>query len=120
MARARRPAIRRASALLVTLLAAGVCSAALAPAARAEVITVAPDGKFTLELRGIGHGHGMSQYGARGAALQGKTYQQILAFYYPKTTLRTVSGGAIRVRISGSGTTTTVAAFPHLVVTGYS
>ena len=41
---------------------------------------------------GYGHGHGMSQYGAQGAALQGLTHRQILAFYYPGTTLGTATG----------------------------
>ena len=37
-----------------------------------------------LEGRGFGHGRGMSQYGAQSAASDhGKTYRQILAFYYP-------------------------------------
>src|SRR5205807_7041591 len=116
----RRSAIRRTSVVFASLLGAYMSIAVVAPAAGAEVIAVSPTGKFVIEMRGIGHGHGMSQYGARGAALQAKTYKQILAFYYPKTTLATVPGAAIRVRLSGSGTTTTVAAFPHLEVTGYS
>ena len=38
----------------------------------------------TLEGRGYGHGRGMSQYGAQSAASDhGRTYRQILAFYYP-------------------------------------
>ena len=37
----------------------------------------------TFEGRGYGHGHGLSQYGAEGAARQGLTYRQILRFYYP-------------------------------------
>ncbi len=37
---------------------------------------------------GYGHGVGMSQYGARYMALEGKTYDQILAHYYPGTDLR--------------------------------
>jgi len=36
---------------------------------------------------GWGHGVGMSQYGAYGYAQHGWTYQQILAHYYPGTTL---------------------------------
>ena len=48
---------------------------------------------------GFGHGHGMSQYGAQGAALKGLTHRQILAFYYPGTTLGTTTG-SIRVLIS--------------------
>lgn len=33
--------------------------------------------------RGFGHGVGMSQYGAEGMARKGKTYEQILRYYYP-------------------------------------
>ncbi len=41
-------------------------------------------GSVSLEGRGYGHGRGMSQYGAQGAAVNhGKTYRQILRFYYP-------------------------------------
>ena len=38
-----------------------------------------------------GHGVGMSQHGARQAALKGLTYKQILSFYYPNTQI--VSSG---------------------------
>ncbi len=36
-------------------------------------------------LRGSGHGHGVGlcQWGARGLASQGKSYREILEFYYP-------------------------------------
>ncbi len=52
---------------------------------------------FTVKVQGsdlvfstIGHGHGvgMSQYGARYLALDGQTYDQILAHYYPGSQLR--------------------------------
>jgi SpoIID/LytB domain protein len=49
---------------------------------------------------GYGHGIGMSQYGAEGAARQGLSYSQILAHYYPGTALSTKTGD-IRVLISG-------------------
>jgi stage II sporulation protein D len=39
--------------------------------------------------RGHGHGVGLCQYGADGMAAQGKTYRQIVSFYYPGTTLST-------------------------------
>jgi SpoIID/LytB domain protein len=53
-----------------------------------------------LEGRGWGHGHGMSQYGAQGAASQhGKTYRQILRFYYPGTAWGT-AGRKVSVLIS--------------------
>jgi len=64
-----------------------------------EAYTVPASGKLALTGHGYGHGHGMSQYGAQGAALKGLTYQQIVAFYYPGTTLGTASG-SIRVLIS--------------------
>lgn len=40
---------------------------------------------------GGGHGVGMSQWGARGAAEQGLNYKEILAFYYPGTSLGALS-----------------------------
>ncbi len=55
--------------------------------------------KITLKGHGYGHGHGMSQYGAYGAARQGRTAQQISAFYYPGTR-RGTSGGKVSVLIS--------------------
>lgn len=49
------------------------------------------DDKFTFTTKGYGHGVGMSQYGADYMARQGSTYQEILAHYYPKTTLSDLS-----------------------------
>ncbi len=37
---------------------------------------------INLSGRGFGHGVGMSQYGAKGLAQHGKTYKEILRFYY--------------------------------------
>jgi SpoIID/LytB domain protein len=42
---------------------------------------------FTIHGKGFGHGVGMSQQGANNRANAGQTYQQILDFYYPNTTL---------------------------------
>ena len=62
---------------------------------------------LTLAGRGFGHGIGMSQWGAYGAARQGLTWQQILAFYYPGTS-RTLQGNpTVRVWLSVLGTTAT-------------
>ncbi|MFK4088720.1 SpoIID/LytB domain-containing protein [Kribbella sp. NPDC020789] len=58
---------------------------------------------ITISGRGFGHGRGMSQYGAQGAALAGKSAQQILDFYYPGTTVGKATG-RIRVRISADTT----------------
>ena len=38
---------------------------------------------FTIYGGGYGHGVGMSQNGAQGMAKAGKTYRQILEFFYP-------------------------------------
>jgi stage II sporulation protein D len=40
-----------------------------------------------IDGRGFGHGIGMSQWGARGLALQGYNYSQILSHYYQGTVL---------------------------------
>ncbi len=45
------------------------------------------DGSFLFRVRGYGHGLGMSQYGADLMAEDGKDYAEILAHYYPGTTL---------------------------------
>jgi SpoIID/LytB domain protein len=49
---------------------------------------------------GYGHGRGMSQYGARGAASSGLTAAQILDFYYPGTAAATLPARNIRVLLS--------------------
>mgnify|MGYP003433788464 CR=1 FL=1 len=45
--------------------------------------------QFTVTTHGYGHGVGLSQYGANAMALAGKPYTEILAHYYPGTTLGT-------------------------------
>lgn len=50
-------------------------------------ITWTDEHLFEIITYGYGHGVGMSQYGANALALAGKTYQEILAQYYPGTTL---------------------------------
>lgn len=88
--------------------------------ARIEIARFSPTGSLTVYWRGNGHGHGMSQYGARGAALQGKTMQQILAFYYPHTTLATLGPNIVRVYLSvASKYTTVLANVRNLTLSGY-
>lgn len=45
------------------------------------------DGTFTFTVKGYGHGVGMSQVGAQYMAEHGSSYEQILAWYYPKSQL---------------------------------
>jgi SpoIID/LytB domain protein len=106
--------------VLAAAVAAVFPTAVSSSLAVSETFTVPPSGSFTVEMRGIGHGHGMSQYGAQGAARAGKTYPQILAFYYAGTTLTTLPASWIRVGLSGFGATTTVAAEARLTVAGVS
>ena len=54
---------------------------------------------FVFKGKGWGHGIGLSQYGAQGFALNGRTYGQILGHFYRGTTLGTRSA-TIRVRLA--------------------
>jgi len=55
---------------------------------RSTAFTLTWDGdNFVFTVTGSGHGIGMSQYGAQAYALQGWTYDKILAHYYPGTQL---------------------------------
>ncbi len=62
-------------------------------------ITVPSSGNITIKGHGYGHGIGMSQHGAQGAARQGVKYDKILSHYYPGTTLGTKTGN-IRVQLT--------------------
>jgi SpoIID/LytB domain protein len=78
---------------------AGPSSGSAAHRAAVEVYPVTPSGDFTLHGRGFGHGHGMSQWGAFGAAeVKGLTGHQIVRFYYPHTHL-VVPSAVPRIRI---------------------
>jgi len=48
-------------------------------------------GKILISGKGSGHGVGLCQAGAEEMAREGKTYREILEFYYPGTNLRTVT-----------------------------
>jgi stage II sporulation protein D len=50
---------------------------------------------FVLKGAGYGHGRGMSQYGAYGAAKKGLAWPQILSFYYPVTRRVQQAAGAM-------------------------
>lgn len=52
----------------------------------------------------------MSQWGARGAAQQGRTVDQILAFYYPGTTSASIGNPDVRVRLTAMSNSPTVVA----------
>jgi SpoIID/LytB domain protein len=94
--------------LALALLGAGAAGPAVGRAAE-PAVTVKAGGVLHLAGHGYGHGRGMSQYGAEGAARQGLTSAQILAFYYPGTAIAKV-GGKISVRIGADTSADTVVA----------
>ena len=58
---------------------------------------------FLVSGRGWGHGVGMSQYGAYGQALAGRTHKQILAYYYSGTTIGKTGRKDVRVLLADPG-----------------
>lgn len=56
----------------------------------ADFEIVKTDVGVTITTHGFGHGVGMSQYGANGAAKEGYTYRKILNHYYPSAVLTTI------------------------------
>ena len=82
--------IRRLLGVAVALAVVGTSAVLTAIPARADS-AVSPS--FTIRGAGWGHGWGMSQYGAYGAARKGLSWKQILAFYYPGTRLAGMAAG---------------------------
>lgn len=101
---------RLLSAALTTVLIAGGAVVALgSAAAAAEEIYPAPaSGTWTVDGRAYGHGRGMSQWGSQGAALQGLSADQILAFYYPGTASANLGGQYVKATLVRFAPTTTV------------
>lgn len=54
---------------------------------------------YSITGRGYGHGVGLSQFGAKGFAEHGYTYDRILAHYYSGTTLGTVAPSTVTVAL---------------------
>ncbi len=97
--------LRRFILLIATAAALTAGSAAAAGSAPvcAGTCFAAPAGSgalFVFSGHGWGHGVGMSQYGAYGYALHGATFQQILAHYYPGTTLGAAPSTQFRVLLA--------------------
>ena len=53
----------------------------------AAVTWTCGDEEIRFQARGSGHGVGMSQYGANCLAAEGKTYKEILQYYYKGVTI---------------------------------
>lgn len=48
------------------------------------------DETFSIATKGYGHGVGLSQFGANSMATDGKSYKEILEYYYPGTRVETI------------------------------
>jgi len=71
---------------------------------------------FLISGHGYGHGVGMGQWGAQGYAKQGYTYDQILAAYYPGTTLGQTNATTIRVLLASGKKKLTISSKKPLTV----
>ncbi len=85
-----------AAVVISATVLSGVPAAHSAPA---EIYPVPPSGSWEISGHGWGHGKGLSQWGAQGAALQGVTRNQILGFYYPGTRSVNIGNPTIRVQL---------------------
>jgi len=92
---------------VVTALVAGVGVAPAGAVATDQSYWVPVAKQVVVRGHGFGHGHGMSQYGAQGAALEGLDYRRIIDFYYPGTSWSQVKG-SVRVLITGDTTSDVV------------
>jgi SpoIID/LytB domain protein len=104
--------LRRTSWAALAGLVGGTALLATASPAHAD-ITVSETyarpsgGVFKLLGHGWGHGHGMSQYGAQGAATLGNGADYITSTYYPNTKKLVQPNTSIRIKLSTDSRTTT-------------
>lgn len=106
------------TALVPAASAASLPAAATIAAASADVIERPASGVFAVDGHGWGHGHGLSQWGAQGAASLGVSADQIVSTYYPGTARGVLPNAPIRVLLQGDdGTDTQVYAASGLSVT---
>ncbi|WP_116114170.1 SpoIID/LytB domain-containing protein [Austwickia chelonae] len=107
-----------------SILLAGTLCLVFVPSqsAQAEESIARPaSGQLGLKGHGFGHGRGMSQYGAYGAAqVAGLDHRAILSFYYPGTVLQKLAQDTIRVAINDNDGDTVVEPTEGLTVSGTS
>ena len=85
--------LKRLLGATTTLILTATTAVLTTTPAHADPAISARSGSFTIRGAGWGHGWGMSQYGAYGAARKGLSWKQILAFYYRGTRLSTLPTG---------------------------
>ena len=86
-------ALVAATVLVLTVTVASASGQQTPPSAYGEAV-------FLVSGRGYGHGVGMSQYGAYGQALAGRSYDRILAHYYTGTALGKAGRKEVRVLLA--------------------
>ncbi|MBN1322258.1 MAG: SpoIID/LytB domain-containing protein [Thermoleophilia bacterium] len=104
------------------LFAAAVAAGILAGLALTPVAQAAD--QFVFAGRGNGHGTGLSQWGAWQGAREGHSFAEILAFYYPGTSLENVSDVAgvsaadtvLKVRVSANPPTNNTTSYSQVVL----
>jgi stage II sporulation protein D len=108
------------AAVALSLLAAAVTFAsaphAAPPSGPAYVAPAGSGALFLVSGHGYGHGVGMGQWGAQGYAQQGYSYDQILAAYYPGTTLGDTTATSIRVLLADGKKKLTIASAKPITV----
>jgi SpoIID/LytB domain protein len=82
--------------------AASAACLALAIVLAAPLTARAADTTFTFTGGGYGHGIGLSQYGAKGFALQGRDYKWIVTHYFQGTTIGTMPMPTVRVDLDAN------------------
>ena len=93
---------------LSAVAATGPAAAQVAPTVGTDVSGVPADGVFTLDGHGWGHGHGLSQFGAQGAAKLGVSAETIVSTYYPGTARGVLADAPIRVQLDADESRDTV------------
>ena len=100
------PISHRASSLIclvrTSIAFVAICLALLSAASAQPASTVATPGEalFLVSGRGYGHGVGMSQYGAYGQAKAGRTYRDILLYYFTGTEIGRAPTDKLRVLLA--------------------
>jgi stage II sporulation protein D len=98
---ARRPSLLLSAG--AAALAVAVAPVFVASAHGQQVSPVPTTRVFHVKGHGWGHGHGMSQDGAYGAAaVKHLSASQILSFYYPHTAAGSISNPLIRILLQGT------------------
>src|SRR4051794_2377488 len=100
VAEAPPPTTAAATTTTTTATTTTTTTTATAPTPPPVPVVGQPSVTFLLSGHGWGHGAGLSQWGAKGYAEHGWTYDRILAHYYPGTQLGTAAVAQVRVLLA--------------------